>query len=448
MEKVHIKRENKVKQVMKERQILAILSHPFIVKFYFSFQDAGYLYMAMDLAPGGELLSLITAKQNEKLDAGIENEACDLATTQFYMAEIIEAVEYLHSRKIIHRDLKPENVLLSATGHVKVTDFGTSTIEDDQSSSPRNSFVGTQDYVSPEVLSGEKVATKACDLWALGCMVYQMLSGISPFRGGTEYLTFENIMGHCKGNQPLTFPAVINADAQDLILKLLKVNDAERLGAGDDSSTNSYAVLKAHPFFEPIAWGDLEHKQAPFTPDASKFPSDEAMHDGSSDEWLMEGEATPIVTSSRHSLGGATSVTVNMDSIDVATPTNNAKWEVFLKAPERRVFTGLIYKRKGLFSKKRQLILTDHPRLLYVDPDTMEYKGEIPWTVDRPVKCHVKNAKEFDVVCSVTGRAYHISDPGGGASMWADLINAVLLENRHLSTVRPTSLAQSGVSLA
>jgi len=59
-----------------------------------------------------------------------------------------------------------------------------------------------------------------------------------------------------------------------------------------------------------------------------------------------------------------------------------------------------------------------------------------------------KNAKDFDVVCSVTGRAYHISDPGGGASMWADLINAVLLENRHLSTARPTSLAQSGVSLA
>lgn len=55
--------------------------------------------------------------------------------------------------------------------------------------------------------------------------------------------------------------------------------------------------------------------------------------------------------------------------------------------------------------------------------------------------CFQKNAKEFDVECSVTGRAYHISDPGGGASMWADLINAVLMEKRHLSSVRPTSLA-------
>lgn len=390
---------------------------------------------------------------------------------------------------------------------MKITDFGTSTIEDDQSGSPRNSFVGTQDYVSPEVLSGEKVATKACDLWALGCMVYQMLSGISPFRGGTEYLTFENIMGHCKGTQPLTFPPVIDETAQDLILKLLKVNDAERLGAGDESSMNGYGALKAHPFFEPIAWGELEHKQAPFTPDPSRFPSDTHMRDGSSEEWLMEGEPTPIM-SSRHS-DYACAVAVDMDAVDVAAPSNNAKWEIFLKAPERRVFTGLIFKRKvsqkysvlfslatfkdtlltclrlvlficvqGLFSKKRQLILTDHPRLLYVDPDKMEYKGEIPWTAEHPVKCHVvsacmcacvradftacflfgvifvracynygfdlrlqKNAREFDVECSVTGRAYHISDPGGGASMWADLINAVLMEKRHLSSVRPTSLA-------
>jgi 3-phosphoinositide dependent protein kinase-1 len=65
--------------------------------------------MCMDLAPGGELLSLISLKQNEKLDAGIETEACDMFTTQFYIAEIVEAIEYLHNRGIIHRDLKPES---------------------------------------------------------------------------------------------------------------------------------------------------------------------------------------------------------------------------------------------------------------------------------------------------------------------------------------------------
>ena len=65
--------------------------------------------MCMDLAPGGELLNLITIKQNEKIDRGIESEACDQITTRFYIAEIVEAIEYLHKKKIIHRDLKPES---------------------------------------------------------------------------------------------------------------------------------------------------------------------------------------------------------------------------------------------------------------------------------------------------------------------------------------------------
>jgi 3-phosphoinositide dependent protein kinase-1 len=210
-------------------------------------------------------------------------------------------------------------------------------VSDEDSNSPRTSFVGTQDYVSPEVLSGDKKATKACDLWALGCMVYQMLSGISPFRGGTEYLTFENIMGHCRGNQPLTFPAVINVTTQDLILQLLKTNDIERLGAGEDRDNNGYKALKSHRFFQNVEWGELVNKQAPFQPDATRFPSDKHMRDGASEDWLMEGDPTPIQSTRQSDLVAAA---------DIASPTGNSKWEQFLVAPERRVFTGLIYKRK------------------------------------------------------------------------------------------------------
>ena len=147
--------------------------------------------MAMDLAHGGELRSLIASehrKNNEALARSQRDEesisavngkekekeeeedemfrgfggapqgpesykACNVYTAKFYLAEIIEAVEYLHSKDIIHRDLKPENVLITASGHLKLTDFGTAAnaVGGGEDEEMRNSFVGTAEYVSPEV---------------------------------------------------------------------------------------------------------------------------------------------------------------------------------------------------------------------------------------------------------------------------------------------------------
>jgi serine/threonine protein kinase len=78
-------------------------------RFYFSFQDADYLYMCMDLAPGGELLGLILHNRSENEEKGISKMACDEITTRFYTAELVEALMYLHSNEIYHRDLKPES---------------------------------------------------------------------------------------------------------------------------------------------------------------------------------------------------------------------------------------------------------------------------------------------------------------------------------------------------
>jgi serine/threonine protein kinase len=110
----------------------------------------------MEVAHGGDLRSLVCSYRREKEQNGIENTACDYNVARFYMAEIVEACEYLHSMNIIHRDLKPENILISANGHIKVTDFGTSIIvnnvyDDSNNEEARNSFVGTAEYVSPEV---------------------------------------------------------------------------------------------------------------------------------------------------------------------------------------------------------------------------------------------------------------------------------------------------------
>lgn len=224
------------------------------------------------------------------------------------------------------------DVLIDRTGHIKLGDFGTSTICTD-SQSPRTSFVGTQDYVSPEVLAGDRKATKACDLWAVGCIIFQLFTGRSPFHGATEYLTFELIMGHCKNNKPLEYPESIPLIAQDLIQQMLKPNEEERLGSGDDE-VNGYPVLKRHPYFESIDWINLSEARPPYRPDPSKFPDPNNMRDGALDDWLLEGEPTPITP--YHPVS------------DLAHPsaTSEQGLAIFLKGDEKVVFTSVIYKRK------------------------------------------------------------------------------------------------------
>jgi 3-phosphoinositide dependent protein kinase-1 len=235
------------------------------------------------------------------------------------------------------------DVLIDRVGHIKLGDFGTSTICTDNQS-PRTSFVGTQDYVSPEVLAGDRMATKACDLWAVGCMVFQFFTGRSPFHGATEYLTFELIMGHCKNTKPLEFPESIQTVTEDLIMKLLKPEERERLGAGEEDGDNGYQALKNHPFFDGVDWNNLQNCTPPYKPDPSKFPSTENMRDGAEDDWLLEGEATPI-TPYHHVSELSSHAHQHIPSI--STDSNEStKWSKFLRVDEKQVFTSVVFKRK------------------------------------------------------------------------------------------------------
>jgi 3-phosphoinositide dependent protein kinase-1 len=447
MDKHHILKEKKEKSVMMERKILHGLSHPLIVKTYFSFQDSSSLYICLDLCLGGDLLGFINKNRDINEKKGQFGRACDITSTKFYTAEIIEALYYLHENQIIHRDLKPENIMFSADGHIKLIDFGTAWNGKDDDSAELERFVGTAEYVTPELLlideeEEEEVdipVTKACDLWALGCIVYQMLSGKTPFHGETEYLIFENIKAYAKGMQPLTYPDSISDNAKDLISKLLERDCTKRLGSGVDfggivlNIKMGYNGLKGHRFFEGIKWNDLINSQPPYIP-ASPAPFDtEHMCDGASDDWLLEGDIMPIMTK-------GFGISSPSDKIPRVI-TDVLNFETFLQAGELQIFCGPISKRRGFFSKRRQLILTDKPRLFYVDSDTMEYKGEIPWTKENPISCIKLNDKVFDVCCSTTGRKYHITDIGdAGADMWIELINSVLQVHNPSGNTSSTSV--------
>ncbi|KAF9273463.1 pkb-activating kinase-like protein [Linnemannia elongata] len=245
LDKRHIIREKKVKYVNIEKNTLYKLDHPGVVKLYSTFQDSSSLYYVLELCQNGELLTYI-----KKLGSFDEN------CTRFYVAQILTAVEYVHSQGVIHRDLKPENILLDHRMYVKLTDFGTAKMleasEDGTESDRANSFVGTAEYVSPELLT-EKAACKSSDLWALGCIIYQLLAGRPPFKGSNEYQTFQKIV-----RLEYTFPAGFPKAAMDLVSRLLVHDPNERLGAN-----NMIDQLKQHPFFDGVEWSELWNQPAP-----------------------------------------------------------------------------------------------------------------------------------------------------------------------------------------
>jgi len=310
-------RHNAVDQVRRERNVLNRIPDDSIATLHFTFQDALSLYFGLEYCPGGELYEQIRARGR-----------LDTDTARFYAAEIVLMLEVLRAHQIIHRDIKPENLLLTATGHLKLIDFGSvkdlavdagreivsrgsidltsrgrgsggsaidpgialeveqdlGTASSDQnhesttnpssssssSSSPTRkrsplasnkmpkravTLVGTADYVSPEVLRNDPV-TYAADLWALGCVLYQMFAGRPPFKATTEYLTFQKIIsGEYAALVPLE--NAVPQEAIDLIAALLQPIPEDRLGAQDLSE------LKSHAFFHGIDWQNLRELPAP-----------------------------------------------------------------------------------------------------------------------------------------------------------------------------------------
>ncbi|XP_073944099.1 ribosomal protein S6 kinase isoform X2 [Choristoneura fumiferana] len=216
-----------------ERNILEAVKHPFIVELVYAFQTGGKLYLILEYLSGGELFMHL-----EREGIFLEDTAC------FYLSEIILALEHLHSLGIIYRDLKPENVLLDAQGHVKLTDFGLCK-EHIQEGIVTHTFCGTIEYMAPEILTRSGHG-KAVDWWSLGALMYDMLIGQPPFTGDNRTKTIEKIL---KGK--LMLPAYLTQDARELIRRLMKRSETQRLGAAGAQA------VRGHAFFKHVHWDDV-----------------------------------------------------------------------------------------------------------------------------------------------------------------------------------------------
>ncbi|AQK93120.1 Putative AGC protein kinase family protein [Zea mays] len=306
-----------VEHVRAERNLLAEVGSHCIVKLYYSFQDAEYLYLIMEYLPGGDMMTLLMRE-----DTLTENVA------RFYIAETILAIESIHKHNYIHRlhvyesdlcviylltvivnqccrDIKPDNLLLDKNGHMKLSDFGLckpidcsklSTLNENEPMTDENlresmdidhslsdtangrrwrspneqlqhwqnnrrklafSTVGTPDYIAPEVLLKKGYGLE-CDWWSLGAIMYEMLVGYPPFYSDDPLVTCQKIV-HWRSY--LNFPdnPRLSLEAKDLICRLLCDVD-HRIGSGGADQ------IKAHPWFRGVEWDKLYEMEAAFKP--------------------------------------------------------------------------------------------------------------------------------------------------------------------------------------
>ncbi|OCF30442.1 AUR protein kinase [Kwoniella heveanensis CBS 569] len=198
------------KQVRREIEIQQNLRHPNVLRLYGYFHDQKRIFLVLEFAAKGELY-----KQLSKVGK------FDEKRSSRYIAQMADALAYLHKKHVIHRDIKPENLLIGLKGELKIADFGWSV---HAPGNRRNTLCGTLDYLPPEMVEG-KEHTAQVDLWALGVLCYEFVAGGPPF---------EDLSGHAATyrrirNIDLHIPDSVSAEAADLITRLLRYNPEDRL---------------------------------------------------------------------------------------------------------------------------------------------------------------------------------------------------------------------------
>jgi ribosomal protein S6 kinase beta len=290
-------KHNQVNYTKMERNVMIKLRHPYIVSLHYAFQTSDKAFLVSDYCSGGELFT-----QLQKL-GGMVSEAI----ARVCLAQVVLALEYLHSQNIIHRDIKPENILLDSKGFIKVTDYGlamdfmyqesstksrrreteeneSSAQEEEQesketadeakkdtdnhSSFRTRSIVGTDEYLAPEMLlcssaysnavtSNSDGYSKSVDWWALGCLAFEMLTGDAPFRDKNRKDLYKKIL-----QEKVTFPSYLSPNSVSFIKGLLERNVEKRLGCGKSTmfEVRGVSQVKSHPFFKEINWASLQQR--------------------------------------------------------------------------------------------------------------------------------------------------------------------------------------------
>lgn len=313
-----IVKKKEIARFVGERNILVratATNSPFVTGLKFAFQTPTDLYLATDYMDGGELFWHLQKEGR-----------FDEAQTKFYVAELILALQHLHSHGIIYRDLRPESILLDANGHIALSDFSLSKMV--VFGATTNSFCGNTEYLAPEVLLDETGYTRMVDFWSLGVLMYEMSCGWSPFYAEDTHQMYKNI-AFGKLRFPRDYPA---AEGRALIKGLLQRNPKKRLGA-----TYGAEELKRHAFFSKVDWDALAKKLTP-PPIIPKLHAAPRLDPADLDPYLANAFKPSSLLSS-----GAAALSSGLPNQTPLSPSMQAAFQGFTFVDETALETPLAY---------------------------------------------------------------------------------------------------------
>lgn len=244
IEKKRVVEKKQIENTRTEKNILQSLNHPLIVRLDYFFHDNSYLYFIMPHIAGGELF--IHLKKMGKFEED---------QSRFYAAQVVLALEYLHYINFIHRDIKPENILLDHMGYIKLGDFGFCKRLD---KGRTYTLCGTPEYMAPEIVM-HKGYGFAADWWAVGVLLFEFHTGMSPFFSRNTTKIFKKIV-----TSAYKMPPYFSSELKDIVNNLLQDNISKRYG----NLKNGVEDIKQHRWFRSVSWlGILSRKiAAPYKP--------------------------------------------------------------------------------------------------------------------------------------------------------------------------------------
>jgi serine/threonine protein kinase len=416
-----IRRENLCDSIQSELEILNKCNHPNIVKFISSFSDEQNVYHVFELAPHGSLLQL--------LDEGVR---FSVEQARIVAGQILLAIAHMHQKRILHCALTPAHILFGDEWRVKIIHFreaknvaGNAQCAIEHCPAPGST---PEAYFLPPEAFADKPLMPSGDLWTFGCLIFAMLKGHSPFYKAKWDDTFAAI------REARFEVSELPDDAVDLLRKLLVFEAEKRLGHSDWAK--NYAAIRNHSFFAGTDWEALPDHPGP----EMREPASLTLRQAPSN-----GRLSLLLPTRRDSRGTKSQIPEVRPRPDVvirepvkSTPDRPPSSPVgkplassivpgFLRNSEVSLLEGKIIKRRRKLSiKERYLVLTDEPRLFYLDIKFRQPKGDIPLTKETKASL-TKKPKRWKI--EVPQRTYDLeSEDKMQAAQWVEEINAIVTQ--------------------